>query len=296
MKITCQLYTTIDSSSTASTFNHDEKHNTLTTHMKKNIQTLQKIFENNPYFIIKYHHLLDREMAILHFQGLSDMVEIRDYMLRLGILDQSNIFQTPFSPLHLLKQLIAPTAQITNTSCINTIVNALLSGNTVFLFGNYDQSHIVSTGGNINRSISEPPSQNVLRGPRDGFTESLQTNILLIFQRIKNPKLCVQQKTIGTNTNTDISVLYMQGIANETILNTLIQRIDKIKIEAVLESAYIEPYLLDDKYSPFPTIYHTERPDIVAAALLKGRIAVLIDKTPFVLIVPSLFQHFFTSK
>ncbi|MDA2639202.1 spore germination protein [Bacillus cereus] len=295
MKITYQLHATTDSSSTGFTLNHDEKWDTLTTCLQKNIQTMQKIFENNPYFIIKYNQILDRDMALLYFQGLSDITKIQNYIVGLTISNPHNLFQSSLSPFQLLKQVIAPTEEIRNTSCIPDVVNAILSGKTVFLFETHEQAYIVDTGSGIERSISDPPSQNVIRGPRDGFTESLQTNTMLIFQRIKTPKLNIQQKTIGTITNTNISILYIQDLVNETILNTLIQRIDKIKLDAVLESAYIESYLLDAGYSPFPTIYHTERPDIVASGLLNGRIAILVDKTPFVLIVPSLFQHFLQS-
>ncbi|WP_242070404.1 spore germination protein, partial [Bacillus thuringiensis] len=92
------------------------------------------------------------------------------------------------------------------------IVNAILSGKTVFLFENHEQALIVSAGNTIERSISDPPSQNVIRGPRDGFTESLQTNTILIVQRIKNPKLRIQQKTIGTLTNTNIEIIYIQDL------------------------------------------------------------------------------------
>lgn len=290
-KIDSRLYAKSDSSSTQNT----EQPGALTTCLHKNIQTLRKIFNHNPYLIMNHHQLLDREIVLIHFQGLSDTTALRDYMLHSSVPNPSNTFQTSTAFFQLLKQLIAPIARGTSTSCIKKIVDAILSGNTVVLLANYDQAYIVSTEASIERSISEPPSQNVLRGPRDGFTESLQTNIVLIFQRIKNPDLCIKQKTIGTITNTNIGIVYIQDIVNEGIFNELMHRINNIKLDGILESAYIESYLLDNGYSPFPTIYHTERPDIVAAALLKGRIAIIVDKTPFVLIVPSLFQHFLQS-
>ncbi|HDR8449191.1 TPA: spore germination protein [Bacillus cereus] len=295
MKTSFQLYATPDTSSTESSSTQNEKTGTVTTCLQTNIKTLQSIFHHNPYLIIKRNQLLERGVILVYFQGLSDMTEIRDYMLRLGMPDQLNIFQTPPSPYQLLKQLIAPTAEMKHTTSMSDIVHAILSGNTVFLFENHDQAYMISSGKIIERSISEPPSQNVLRGPRDGFTESLQTNIGLIFQRIKNPKLCIQQKTIGTITNTNVGILYIQGIVNEEVLSKLMHRINNIELDGILESAYIESYLLDDGYSPFPTIYHTERPDIVAAALLKGRIAIIVNQTPFVLLVPSFFQHFLQS-
>ncbi|WP_197271002.1 spore germination protein [Bacillus thuringiensis] len=293
MNLSYKFYAKMDSES--SRFIHNKETSTLTADLTKNIQIIQNEFQKNPYFMTKYTKVLDKEMALLYFQGLSDIEKMQDYILHLTAPDQPIFFESSSSPFELLKQIIIPAEEIKHTSYIHDIVNAILSGKTVFLFENHEQALIVSTGNTIERSISDPPSQNVIRGPRDGFTESLQTNAILIFQRIKNPKLRIQQKTIGTLTNTNIEIIYIQDLVDKTILNILIQRIENIKLEGILESSYLESYLLDPGYSLFPTIYHTERPDIVAAALLNGRIAILVDKTPFVLIVPSLFQHFLQS-
>lgn len=133
------------------------------------------------------------------------------------------------------------------------------------------------------------------RGPRQGFTESLQTNISMIRRYIKNPNLWVEKMKKGSVTNTDIALMYIQGICDEKVLKEVKQRLEKIDIDSILESGYIEQLIEDETFTTFPTMYHTERPDVVAGNLLEGRFAIIVDGTPFVLIAPALFVQFFQS-
>lgn len=133
------------------------------------------------------------------------------------------------------------------------------------------------------------------RGPRQGFTESLQTNISMIRRYIKNPNLWVEKNEKGSVTNTDIALMYIQGICDEKVLKEVKQRLEKIDIDSILESGYIEQLIEDETFTTFPTMYHTERPDVVAGNLLEGRFAIIVDGTPFVLIAPALFVQFFQS-
>ncbi|MED4797818.1 spore germination protein, partial [Priestia megaterium] len=136
-------------------------------------------------------------------------------------------------------------------------------------------------------------SQTVVRGPRDSFTETLRTNTALIRRRIKSPKLWIESQQIGEFTKTDIALVYIDGIADEQVIQEVKERLSKIDIDGILESGYIEELIQDEDYTPFPTMHNTERPDSVAAGLLEGRIAILVDGTPFVLMVPALFIQFF---
>jgi spore germination protein KA len=147
----------------------------------------------------------------------------------------------------------------------------------------------------VDRGVQEPSSQTVVRGPKDGFTETLRTNTALIRRRIKDPNLWLETKQIGEKTQTDVAIMYLKGVANDKTVSELQSRLNRIKIDAILESGYIEELIQDEVYTPFPTVYNTERPDAVAAALLEGRIAIFVDGTPFVLIVPALMVHFFQS-
>ena len=123
----------------------------------------------------------------------------------------------------------------------------------------------------------------------------MRTNTALIRRRIKDPNLWLETKQIGKKTQTDVAIMYLKGVANEKTVTEVQSRLNRIKIDAILESGYIEELVQDEAYTPFPTVFNTERPDTVASAILEGRIAIIVDGTPFVLIVPALLIHFFQS-
>jgi spore germination protein KA len=102
----------------------------------------------------------------------------------------------------------------------------------------------------------------------------------------------METKQIGRETQTQVAVMYIKGIAEEAIIQEVHRRLDRIDIDGILESGYIEELIQDGTYSPFPTIYNSERPDVIAAELLEGKIAILVDGTPFVLVVPAFFVSF----
>ncbi|MNC29175.1 Spore germination protein A1 [compost metagenome] len=132
-----------------------------------------------------------------------------------------------------------------------------------------------------------------IRGPKDSFTESLGTNLSLVRKRIKNPNLWVETLTIGAVTKTDVSIVHIHGLAKEETLLEIRKKLSEIHVDSILESGYIEQLIEENKFSPFPTLFNTERPDSVAGNLLEGRIALFIDGTPFVLIAPATFFMFF---
>lgn len=175
------------------------------------------------------------------------------------------------------------------------IMLAVLSGDTVILLEGYRTAIICETRGGEQRSVSEPSSQLVVRGPKDGFVESVATNISLIRRRIKSPKLRLEYMKIGTETQTHVALMYMKGIAGEDLIREVRERLHKIALDEVLESGFIEELIQDKTFTPFPTIYNSERPDVAAGNLLEGRVVIIVDGTPFVLILPAVFTQFFQS-
>lgn len=143
------------------------------------------------------------------------------------------------------------------------------------------------------RSISEPPSENVLQGPREGFTEALLINLSLVRRKLCNPDLKFNFKTLGKQTQTKIAVCYIEGIVKPQILAEVERRLEKIQIDGILDTNYVEELIKDSPYSPFKTTGSTERPDVVAAKLLEGRVAVLVDGSPVVLTAPFFFIEYF---
>lgn len=150
----------------------------------------------------------------------------------------------------------------------------------------YDKALVISSKGWQTRSISEPEAAKVVRGPREGFTESIMMNLTMVRRRIKNPDLKLKFKEIGERTHTKTCICYIEGLALESILSELEQRLNKIDIDGIIDSGYIQELIRDAPFSPFETVGSSERPDVIAAKLLEGRIALFVDGSPFVLTVP----------
>lgn len=178
---------------------------------------------------------------------------------------------------------------------IEEVIGFVLSGETALFLEGYNKAIIVATKAWPARGIAEPQTETVVRGARDGLTETFRMNTALIRRRIRDPRFKVKQKQIGIRSKTDIAILYIEDIVNPKILEELYKRLEKINIDAILDSGYIEQFIEESSYSPFPQIQTTERPDVVAAAVYEGRVGILVDNSPFALIVPTTLAAFFQS-
>ena len=146
---------------------------------------------------------------------------------------------------------------------------------------------ILSSRGWPTRGVGEPETETVVRGPRDGFSETLKINVTLVRRRIRDPKLKIKNIQIGRRSKTDISIMYIEDIVSGEILKEVNRRLDAVDIDGILDSSMLE-FLIEDNYlSPFPQIENTERPDTLAASLYEGRVGILVDNTPFALVVPA---------
>lgn len=195
--------------------------------------------------------------------------------------------------LDYLKDSIINVNEITKASDCDQMVGSILYGDAVLLIDGEDKGLILNTKGWQTRSITEPLSENVVRGPREGFVESLIINLSLIRRKIQSPNLKFKLKSIGKRTNTRVCICYIEGIANKKIVEEVIKRLDNISIDGILETGYIEDLIKDSPLSPFDTIGSSEKPDIVAGKLLEGRVAIFCDGTPFVLTMPFVFIEYF---
>lgn len=231
-----------------------------------------------------------------------------------GLVDKNLIHENLFKPLmhvsrdlrpspssikenlfDLIKYANISAGEINEVESINEAIDSILIGETVVIIDKYKKIMTVSSRGWQTRGISEPQSETVIRGPRDGFTETIKTNISSVRRRIRDPRLKLKMMQIGERSKTDVALMYMEDIVNEEILEEVKKRIEGIKIDAVIESSYIEQFIEDDRYSIFPQVENTERPDSVSAALYEGRVAILVDNTPFALLVPTTIATFMQS-
>lgn len=275
--------------------------NPLFKNLQQNIQKIQSTLGYSADLVAREVRLGKDgflQAAVFYTDGLADSKSVNDFMmesLMLGIRkkDLEQKLSVTKNPLELLKDFALTVSEIREVSDFEELFTAITSGDTIILIDGQDQGFTVSMRGWEDRGVTEPSSQTVVRGPREGFLENIRTNTALIRRKIKDPHLWLENRVIGTVTKTNVSIMYIKGIANDKVVEEVRRRLDRINIDGILESGYIEELIQDETYTVFPTLYPTERPDVIAGGLLEGRIAILVDGTPFVLLVPALFVHFF---
>ncbi|TRZ40289.1 spore germination protein [Niallia circulans] len=268
--------------------------------LKTNFDMIKKIMGNSTDIMIKEFKIGEKSeinLGIIYTDGLSDKQLINEFVLETLMI---NIRQVDFdlNSLHhrlmdVIKTNTLPVAEITEVNNFNKLFLHVLSGDTILLIDGITEGISLSSREWAVRSIQEPESQTVVRGPRDGFTETLRTNTALIRRRIKDPNLWLETKQIGARTQTDVSIMFLQDVADKKTVDEVRERLKDIDTDIILDSGNIEEYIQDGKITTFPTVYDTERPDTVAAGILQGKIAILVDGSPFVLLVPALLINFF---
>jgi spore germination protein KA len=269
--------------------------------LKDNLHQIRQELGNSPDVIIREFELGSSEVqiAVVYNSGLADKMMVGDFVMRSLMIDSAEkIYKNMESDKNIfdfIKNNAFAVGEVKVINDWNGLILSILSGDTVILINGWVKAISGSTRGGESRGIEEPSSQVVIRGPKDGFSESIGTNVSLVRRRIKSPNLWLEPMKIGNVTQTDVAIMYIKGIANDKLVQEVKQRLNDIEIDGVLESGYLEEFIQDQTFSPFPTVYNTERPDSVAANLLEGRIAILVDGTPFVLIAPTTFFMFFQS-
>ncbi|MDQ0116131.1 spore germination protein [Paenibacillus harenae] len=233
------------------------------------------------------------QIAISYIEGLIDQKQLSELMEAL-IAGNTRFSSFSNNPVNHLKGII-PIGGIKAVNTLGSLLTAILNGEAVVAVEGLPGAVTVSISGGIRRSVEEPSSQTVVRGPKEGFTEELSVNIALLRQKLRTPELRIESRTIGRYTQTRVAVIYIQGLANPEVIEELLSRLDTIDTDSVLESGYIEEFIQDKTFTPFPTMINTERPDAVAGNLLEGHVAVIVDGTPFVLLLPVTFFKFFQS-
>ncbi|TGE36515.1 spore germination protein [Desulfosporosinus fructosivorans] len=189
-------------------------------------------------------------------------------------------------------QSLLPGLEIKKLAKMGEAVDAILSGDSVIFFGNLTEAIVIGARGWASRGVAEPITESIVKGPREGFSETLRTNTSLLRRKIKHPSLRIISLKLGDMTNTDLVVTYIEKIASPDIVSEVIRRLGTIKIDGMLGNGYIEEMIEDNPYSPFPQISFTERPDVLAGKLLEGKVGIICDGTPIVLVVPAVLTQF----
>jgi hypothetical protein len=236
------------------------------------------------------------ELMVIFIDGLISKEVINEYILQALTIDEPPDWDEK-APRSEVVRYVRDRMLTINEASIKTefpeIMTAILSGETAIFFDGIPEVLIANTRGWEHRGIDEPVTESVIRGPRVGFNEVIKSNTAQIRRWIRDPNLRIKSARVGKRTQTDLSLAYIEGVANPKIIDEVKKRLKRIDIDGVLESSYLEEMIEDSVYSVFPTVQSTERADRVAAALLEGRVAIVTDNTPFVLVVPVTFPQLY---
>ena len=174
-------------------------------------------------------------------------------------------------------------------------ISALLTGNAVFFMDGYDKAMKISSKGYPGMGVSQAETEKVLRGSKEGFSDSVKSNTALVRKRLRDTRLKVEEYYVGVRSHTLVQVLYMDDLVHEELLTEVKERLEKFEIDGILDSGMLEQLTEDTWYSPFPQYQTTERPDRTVQEILNGKVAVLCDNSPEALILPGNFNSFMES-
>lgn len=239
------------------------------------------------------------QAAAAYIDGMVSNATIDDFILRATMME--NRTTDPEEPVTkedlfgIVKKYNLPIDEIGDTEEMRKAISFMLSGDTAIFIDGSQKAFDANTKGWEHRTVTEPRAEAVIRGPREGFNETLRVNTALIRTRLKDPDLRIKHLAVGERTNTNIALLYIDGVCEKALVKQVEDRIKKIQMDGILGSGYIEQMIEDNHWTPFPTVQYTERPDKTVANLLEGRIAIIVDGTPFTLIVPAVFSQFYQS-
>ncbi len=260
--------------------------------------SLQSQFDNSADLSVRVFTLksaLKIQAAVITMEGLVDKEQLSQSVLNplltfdYGARDSAAVSVIAYSS-------VMASSDVIKLSSADEIVTYITSGFAVLMIDGAEELYAVGVQGYSFRGVSEPESEVVQRGSREGFTEPLRVNMSMIRRRMKTPDLKFEQMTVGTDSKTQLMICYLQSQVSLDLLNKLKNRLSGCNLETVLASGYLSDYLEDNgSGSLFSGVGISERPDTVCGKLTEGRIAIIVDGTPAVMIVPHLFVEEFQS-
>ncbi|MEH7235050.1 spore germination protein [Bacillus sp. JJ1562] len=277
----------------------ESKQESISNDLEHTVEEVKLIFESDIDFSTRRFHLFGEALAVvLYMNSLVDQEKIdRDIIKPLqekrpGESYIKSKITTNCLTSSLLEDVLYHCSG-TSESRLSILLTGLLRGQCIVLIEGSEQALLLDAFKPEKRSLAQPETERVVRGPRDGFIEQIMTNVSLLRYRLPVPEFRIEHMEVGRRTKTRVGICYMEGIVNQELLNEVKKRLDRIDIDRILDAGYIEQFIEDNPRSPFPQVQNTERPDKAVGNLLEGRIVLLVDGSPFVLVVPAIFNQFY---
>ena len=274
----------------------------LYSELDKNIEHFEAIFSDCGDLVARKFPIgtsLTRHAYVIYFDGMADRQIVEASVLpRLMASAQKppeNFFHTPIDLLTTVKEGGMTTADLREETDADKITKAVMAGDTAIFVDGFATAVLVATKGFPSRGVPETNTEVVVQGSNEAFSEVFRFSTALLRRRIKDPALKIKQMQVGRRTVTDIALCYLDDVVRKEVLERAEARIANIDIDGILSSGALEEFIEEDYQSPFPQTQITERPDKAASAILEGRIAIIVDGSPMVILIPSVIDSFFQS-
>ena len=266
--------------------------------LQTNLNNFKTIMSSSNDFIVReFSFGLNQGIhaGLVYVDGLTNTQTINESIIE-PLMYKSQMVPLPKDKsigVEQVRQSLLSVGEVKEIAQMDEAIDAFLNGDTVLMVDGCPKALQISTRGWEKRGITEPSTETVVKGPREGFTESIRVSTSLLRRKLKNPALTFEALTIGRKTRTVVMIAYMKDLADEKIVQMVRDRLKKIDTDGIFAAGYIQEFIGDAPFSPFPTTHYSEKPDVIAARLMEGRVAVLTDGTPFVVSVPMFFMECF---
>ena len=260
--------------------------------INKIFQKVRKLNGNSGDIVTRIINKNKNRVGYIYLESVSSDDKISDFLNKAIIsINKKKVFESFYD---LIKNSIF-NSNMKFCETYDDLFYYLASGFTAIVIDNSKKAIVIETRAELDRGVSESSSETIVRGPKDSFTENHNKNLGLVRKRIKDSNLFFYDMCIGTRTKTKVTVAYIKDIAPPHKVKRILESLKNINIDSIIDSGYIRELIEKDQKSLFPKVISTERPDLACTSLLNGKIIILVENTPFVLIIPAVLNDFFHS-
>lgn len=265
----------------------------LSASLAENKKALTKMFHSSTDFYTKVIEIHGIQCCICIFEGLSSLERL--WIMMLDVLSKAEENSTSQELFNLIMHQSAIPVEDTPVCTLQEVCVQLTAGTAVVLVNGESKGIVISTQSMQFRGVQEPGGEGNVRGSREGFIELLRVNISLVRRLIRSEALCVEVLATESKTNTEVAMLYNAALAPKALVEKLRDKILSAPLPMLFDSAYLAPFLRPSRFSFFSASGYTERPDTAAAKICEGKIVLLVNGSPFAMIVPYFFNENFQS-
>lgn len=276
----------------AESLNADTKSKKLSGYYRADMNLLKREFGFGTSGDVKFREFTvfvdgkNVDACIFYIDGLINRSILNNFILFPLMVHSREII---INSVDEISDVLLPQSELMDEKEVKKLSYNLNFGSVIMLVNGLSDAIVLDVKGWNSKPIGEPQSEKIIRGPNDAFNEQLRSNTALIRRLVRNSNLTIEEKAVGVISKTPCSVIYMKNIADDELVREVIRRVENIKIDYIMTSAELEMYIEDETFTALPQFLSTERPDRTARAILDGKVVILVDGSPFALIMPVTF-------